>query len=281
MEVIKANGDRVPFDIEKVKSSISRTGASAGIVDRVASEVEERVKDGMTTRELYKIVFDILQNQSVCYACRYNLRTAILKLGPAGFKFEKYVAAILRAYGYDAHVPDEEYEGACVWHEIDGVAEKDGRRIVIEAKFRNSYRNNVNLKDTMATWTRFLDLVEGASLGKGPHFDEVWIMTNARFSDRSRQFGECKGMHLCGWQYPEGNSFERMVDNRALYPITVIDGLKQHELEKFAFNRLILCKEVSASEPEDLVQRIGMKLERAQEIIELCTAVVEGENTSE
>ena len=276
MKVIKVNGDLVPFDIEKVKASIRRTGAPKELAEKIASAVYPLVKDGMTTKEVYSIVFNLLQNENACYACRYNLRSAILKLGPAGFTFEKYVAAILRSHGYEAYVPDGEFEGACVMHEIDGIAEKDGRRIMIEAKFRNRYEDRVNLKDTMATWARFLDLVDGAAVNSTPRFDDVWIVTNAKFSDRAKQFGTCKGMNMVGWNFPPERSLASMVDIRHLYPVTVLDRLTQSELEGFTQARMILCKEIIENEPGDLEERIGISSTRAEEIIGMCRAVIEG-----
>lgn len=222
------------------------------------------------------MVFEELEKESACFSCRYNLRSAILRLGPAGFKFEKYVAAILRAYNYDAQVPDQELVGTCVMHEVDVIAEKHGRRSMIEAKFRNRYNENVKLKDIMATWARFLDLVDAASVGKTEHLDEVWVVTNAKFSDRAQAFGVCKGMHLIGWNFPEERSLAGMVDFNALYPITVINGLERSELQAFSDSGYLLCREVAKEDPEKLAGKTGMSEKRVQEIISICTDVVHG-----
>lgn len=277
MEVIKSNGDKVPFDIDKIKASVQKTGASAAMADRVAKDVLDRVKNGMSTAEVQKIVLESLRKESNCFACRYNLRAAILRFGPAGFNFEQYVASILRAYNYDAHVPEGEFEGACVRHELDVIAQKDGRSMMIEAKFRNHYKDDVNLKDTMATWARFLDLVDAAAVGRAPHFDEVWIITNAKFSDRAQQFGVCKGMHMIGWDTPEERSFAGMVDFRMLYPITVLDSVSDKELNEFAKHEILLCREVTEHEPEELQEKIGVSLERAKTLISECAEIIEGE----
>ena len=203
MKVLKSDGRWAEFDPERVRQSVARTGADRKTVDRVLTSLQGRMKEGMSTKEIYAIVREELKKTSTCFACRYSLRDALHKFGPAGYKFEKYVASILRAHNYDAYVPDSEIQGSCVLHEVDGIAEKDGRRIFIEAKFRNNFHDFVDLKDTMATWSRFLDLVDGAAVGNCPHFDECWIVTNARFSEHARQFGVCKGIHLIGWNFPE------------------------------------------------------------------------------
>jgi hypothetical protein len=274
MQVRKFGGGLVAYDPEKVMASVMKTGASRADAEAVLASVQPSLYEGMPTKELYKLVHETLKGRSVCFACRYGLREALKKLGPAGFKFEKYVASILNAYNYVAFVPTTELQGACVSHEVDVVAEKEGRRMFIEAKFRNDARGVVSLKDIMATWSRFIDLVDGGSVGKVDHFDECWVVTNARFSDRARQFGECKGMKLRGWGYPKEKSFGQMIDHQALYPVTVLDGLTAEELEGLARNNIMLCREVGEVEAEDLAQKINVRLDRAKELIELCDDVV-------
>lgn len=277
MEVIKANGEHVAFDIQKVRRSIERTGASEGIVQAVLARVEKKLYDGIPTKELYALVREELSRDSVCFSCRYSLRDGILMLGPAGFKFEKYVASLLNAYGYKAYVPEADLQGACVPHEVDVVAEKDSRRMFIEAKFRNRYQDYVNLKDILATWARFLDLVDGASAGKGEYMDEAWLVTNARFSDAARTYGACKGMKLIGWDYPTDRTFASMIDHAGLYPVTVIAGVKKEEIEAMAEKGLMLCRELLTYEPDDLSERLGLRLARAEQIIDSARQVVEGD----
>ncbi len=276
--IIKSGGERVAFDPAKVKRSILRTGASDEVANDVLQKIESKLFDGISTKEIYQLVHASLKDKNICFSCRYDLRAAILRFGPAGFNFEKYVAAVLKAYGWRAENPEEDLDGSCVAHEVDVIAEKDRRRVFIEAKFRNEYKLIVNLKDTMATWSRFLDLVDGAAVGKCPHFDEAWIVTNARFSDRAKQFGVCKGIHMIGWNFPEDYPFSKMVDHLALYPMTVIDDLSQSELESFAEHNLMLCKEVADEDAEELSRRTGISPQRVEEIIATCATVISAEN---
>lgn len=275
MKVRKGSGKLVAFNPNKVRASLRRTGASPQLIDEVMAEVEPKVKDGMSTGQIYAMVHKVLKKKNTCVACRYNLRDALFKLGPAGFKFEHYVASILNAYGYHAEVPENELPGVCVDHEVDVIAEKDKRRIMIEAKFRNDPTHYVNLKDTMATWSRFLDLVDAARVKKGADFDEVWIVTNARFSDRSRAFGVCKGMRLIGWNYPKEHSLEQMVDHNLLYPLTVIDGLTQSELDRLSKKGWMLCKEVADRDGQYMTSQTGIPQERMEEIKAICKEVIQ------
>lgn len=276
MQVIKGDGSVVAFDASKVIKSIRRTGATEDVAQAVLSRVKPRLHDKMTTKALYTIVHEELKKESVCYSCRYSLRDAILKFGPAGYAFEKYAAAILRAYQYEAFNPREDIAGMCTRHEVDVIAEKDGRPIFIEAKFRNDPRDFVDLKDIMATWARFLDLVDGAAVHSDtPHFDMCWVVTNARFSDRALEFGTCKGMRLVGWGHPKEMSFQQMVDHVYLYPITVIDDLSQQELEQLIKVNLMLCKDVAEQDAHDLAERLDISAKRAETLIQMCQEIVE------
>lgn len=274
--ITKYSGERVPYDEEKVRESIRRTGAGEKAVEAVLKKVATILKDGVTTREIYDTVREELRAQMPWAAARYGLRQAIGKLGPAGFNFEKYVASVLNAYGYRAETPDT-YMGACIRHEVDVTAEKEGRTAFIEAKFRHDFRSTITIKDTLATWARYLDLVDGARIGQCPHFDEAWIVTNARFTDQSLQYGHCKNMMLIGWNHPKERSFAKMVDLDALYPITALEDLSETELHAFASADMILCREVSERDPAALASAVGLPMERTEAIIKACVLIVNGD----
>src|SRR5690606_20000233 len=227
--VRKSNGKLVPFDPVRIETTLGRSGASPEQIQEILGTIQERLRPKITTEEIMDMVRAELAERDPAAGARYQLRNALGRLGPAGFNFEKYVAAILEAYGYKTQLPYE-LQGACVTHEVDVIAEKDGRTMFIEAKFRNNFNDVVNIKDTMATWSRYLDLVDGAKLGLCPHFDEAWIVTNARFTEHSLKFAHCKNMVMIGWNHPKERTFARMVDLVQLYPISVLDDLEDDEL---------------------------------------------------
>jgi len=273
--VRKGRGTLVPYDESKVRASIEKTGASKEAIEKVLSYVRVNLKNGMKTAEIYRMVREQLRHDVPWAAARYSLREAIFKLGPAGFNFEKYVAAVLSAYGYKTQTP-ESYTGACIEHEVDVTAEKDGRTAFIEAKFRHDFSTAINIKDVLATWARFLDLVDGSNIDLCPHFDEVWIVTNAVFTDQSLAFGHCKNMKLIGWNHPKERTFANMVDLDALYPITVIQDLSAAELEAFAKAGFILCRDICQLVPQDLKNVTGLSVKRLSEIVKSCDKVVFG-----
>lgn len=273
MRIVKSNGSIVEFNANKIRETLLRIGAKPWFVEQVLKNVLARIQDGMSTAKVFTIVQKELRKENRSLAHRYNLRQSLLKLGPAGFKFEQYIAAILEAYGYKATLPPDELRGLCVKHEVDVIAERGDKRFMIEAKFRNKFDDVVTLKDTLATWARFIDLNDGAKAGLGSRFDEAWIVTNGRFSERSLQFGSCKGMRLTGWSGSE-QSFAKLVDHAALYPITILEDIKDWELDTLAQNKMLLCRQIANETPEDMAQKTKIPEERARKIISDCHEAV-------
>jgi hypothetical protein len=275
--VTKSSGQVVPYDEKRVIRSMKRSGVDQKTIQSILQTIKPKIKDKIHTSILRKMVRDELKARASWAAARYDLREALIKLGPAGYNFEKYIASILKAYGYKTDTPYE-YQGACIKHEVDVIAEKDGRGAFIEAKFRHDFRATINIKDTMSTWTRFLDLVDGSKLDLCPHFDEVWIVTNARFTDQSLKFGNCKNMKLIGWNYPKERTLAQMVDLDALYPITIIEDVTKKEMEQFAKADLMLCQEILKFSPEKLSHLVGITTKRSEKILRESKLIVEGPN---
>ncbi|MEK7546206.1 MAG: ATP cone domain-containing protein [Patescibacteria group bacterium] len=274
MYIVKSTGATESFSREKLRGGLRRSGVPDHLVDRILNAVAERVKNGTTTRQIAALVNQQLKRESRAHSYRYTLREGLLKLGPAGFKFEKYVGSILNAYGYETSYP-EEFHGACVDHEVDILAKKDGKTVMIEAKFRNDFDYFVKLRDVMAAWTRFQDLNDGARQGKCPKFDSLWIVTNGKISSRSMKFGECKGIRLLGWNYPKDESFAHFVDHASLYPITVLHELSAKELASLSDREMMLCRDVAQRTPKQLARAAKLRMGRAESILRTCKMVVD------
>lgn len=269
----KYSGELVPFDYQKIKATCMRAGATEDLAEKVAKEIEMKVFNRITTKEIMKLTLKILDKEKPAVAARYTLRDAIFKLGPAGFHFEKYIAALLKAYGYKTKLPPV-LQGACVDHEIDVVAEKDNRAAVMECKLRHSVDIFISIKDVMSTWARFLDLVDGAAIGKCPHYDEIWIVTNARISDHGTRYGLCKNMVLLSWDHPRDRPLPAWIDDKALFPITVLRKLDKFSLNKFANAGVLLVRDLARGNLEKLHEKTKIpknKLERfAKEAKDIC-----------
>ena len=90
MEIIKASGEREAFNKEKVRRSLQRAGARPDLAKDIAGQIERRVRDGMTTQEIYRLAFSLLRHTRKPLAARYSLKKAIFQLGPEGYPFERF-----------------------------------------------------------------------------------------------------------------------------------------------------------------------------------------------
>ena len=50
------------------------------------------------------MAFNLLKGKSKHVAAKYHLKGAIMELGPSGYPFEKFVAAILSHQGYKVQI---------------------------------------------------------------------------------------------------------------------------------------------------------------------------------
>ena len=270
--MVKSSGARAPFDEDKVFKSLIRAGAAGDVAFSVVKQVKERLRDGMTTKEIYTIAYEALGKKDVCLACRYDVRQGLVKLGPSGFAFERYVAALFRAQGYRATHPDD-LQGACVPHEVDVLLERDGRRIAVEVKFRNSYGDIVQLKDTLAAFARYCDLVDGSVAGTCDPIDEMWVVTNGRMTSMAFTYGTCKKMRLISWDQPSKGSLPSLISDSGLYPITVIPGLVEAELRALVELDIVTCRQLGDLEADDLANRLDILPNRAATLIQLAEEI--------
>ena len=234
MYVIKASGEKEELDVGKVRKTCLRAGASRELADKIAREVEKRAYDGITTREVLNLTLKLLKEEPEA-AIRYDLKRAIMTLGPTGFPFEKFVAELLQNYGYKTRV-GQVIRGKCVDHEIDIVAEKDGKRYLVECKYHNALGIHTDLKVALYTHARFLDL--------GGNFDQAWLVCNTKLTGEARKYARCSGLKITSWRYPRRESLERMIEEKRLYPVTILRSVKGFARDRLFQAGIMLAKDL-------------------------------------
>lgn len=240
MHVIKASGKKERFNPKKVRRSLLRAGADRETADEIILEVEKRAYEGISTRRVFRMVMGMLDEKQPRTASYYDLKGAIMRLGPAGFPFETFVGEVLEEYGYETKLRTK-IKGRCATHEIDIIAEKkaSGKRYLIECKYHNSRGTYIDLKEALYTYARFLDLTDGEE-----HFDGVWLSCNTRASTQARRYAECVGMSLLCWRYPRNRGLEALIEKRNLYPITVLRSLDRNSLDRFSRAGYMLARDL-------------------------------------
>jgi Holliday junction resolvase len=264
--ITKASGEKVPFDAHKLENSLRRAGANTQLIDEIVKKVTDSLFEGITTKEIYHIAFELLKNKTSSSAAKYKLKHAIMELGPSGFPFEKYFAEILKHQGFKTKV-DQVVQGRCVSHEIDVIAEKEEKYFMVECKFHNQSGFICDVKIPLYIQSRFKDVEY--TLNKHPDekskFHQGWVVTNTRFSTDAIQYGNCVGLHLVGWDHPHNGSLRNQIDQAGLYPLTCLTTLSEAEKNQLLNMGFVLSKDFSAN--QSALVKIGIAPERITAIV--------------
>lgn len=276
MLVTKASGEREEFSAEKIRQTCLRAGAPEWLAEKVVKEVEKKSFDGIPTKQILKIALSILDGEMPHIAAKYDLKGAIMRLGPAGYEFEDLVGELLREYGYQTRVHNI-VKGFCIGHEVDVIAEKvfDGIKEtgMIECKYHNASGIFSGVKDVLYTYARFEDLRAAAK--SVPKFTRCWLVSNTKFSSDVIKYANCRGIVLVGWKYPERinerdrnavPSLKAMLEEKKLYPITALRSIDRDSQEKLAAAGLMFCKDLVRTKMEKLEQ-LGLSRRKLKEMI--------------
>lgn len=240
--VTKADGDRELFDPSKLEQSLEKAGASSTMRAKIAASVLHWIHPKTTTEEIYHKAFEILKKEEPTpVAARYSIKRAVFALGPSGFPFEQFLAEVLKAHGWNTRT-SVELLGRCAPHEVDVLAEKDGKRVGIEAKFHNDAAGKTDIKDALYVYARYDDLKNSAD--PQSRVDEGWLVTNTRFTHNAVRYGRCVNLKLLSWEYPRGHGLFEMIEEGKVHPLTCLTSLSENEKRRMLDQRVVLCKSI-------------------------------------
>lgn len=238
INIIKANKIEEPFSEIKVINSIARAGIPLHLREKVLTHVKTKLYEGISTAEIYQHILEFLgQSEHPYTKSRYSLKEAIMGLGPTGYPFEDFIAKLLKEDGYTTKVR-QILMGTCITHEIDVIAEKGGKRAMIEAKFHNSPGTRSQIHVGLYTQARFEDIRQRHNL------QEAWLVTNTKTTTDVNIYAECKNMKIISWSYPDGDSLRDMIEKSGLHPITILASLNQSQKRILLNNHIVMCKEI-------------------------------------
>lgn len=264
----KHSGETEEFDSDKVRGAIVRAGAAPELADKIVADVQKRIRDGTTTREIYDIAFHLLDREKPSIATRFGLKESIMRLGPTGYPFEKFMGAVLSEYGYKVEL-NKMVEGKCVTHEIDLVlTDRDGKRYMVECKYHNDKGFKTGIKETLYTYARFIDLKEGGVLGKCENFDGAWLICNTKISSEGITFGNCRGMKILAWGYPEDESLQQMIERKGIYPVTILRSVDGRTKDRLSQANIMLLSEILQYDVRELVEKTGLPEKNINRMIE-------------
>ncbi len=252
MKVVKAGGEVEEFQINKLIESLTRSGASREEAEEIGNIIKERIPDYITTNLIYKYAKELLKKLNHSYASRYSLKKAMLRLGPSGYPFERFLANLLNFYDFETHV-DVIEEGKCISHEIDVLAFKEDLVVAIECKYHSSPSRASDSKVAMYVNSRFKDLEEPLKKKYRKDKFEGWLVTNTRLTNEAKRFARCYNFRSIAWRYPEDGGLEKMIEKKHLFPITTLIGIKQNLLKTLLEHNIILVRHFLATDEDTLL----------------------------
>lgn len=246
--VKKRSGEIEPFELQKLEKSLKISGATNQEIRTIVKSIHPMVYDNISSDVIFKKAYFLLKKINTVSASKYSLKRAIFDLGPTGYPFEKLVGALLNAKGFKTKV-GAILNGECVSHEIDVLAQKDGNSYAIECKFHSNAKTISNIKIPLYINSRFLDIQKQWNSNKKnkTHLKQGWLVTNTRFTQDAINYGNCIGLRMLSWNFPENNGISKNINEFALYPITVLTLLKNNEKLELIKNNIILVKEIIAN----------------------------------
>ncbi len=257
--IIKSSGRSEKFDIQKLADSLTRSGAPPDVALDIAKRVEEKIKPPFHTKSIYRLARKFLRQYNRVSGMRYSLKKALSDLGPSGYPFEKYVGKILKAHGYEVEL-DRVMDGYCVKHEIDVLASKEDKHFIIECKYHTFGGNATDVKIALYVHSRFADIKKACDLlpGLANSVHQGWLVTNTRCTTDAVRYAECVGLKVTSWRYPERDSLEKMIENKRLYPVTILPAARKRSLEPLFRNDIILAQDIADMDRETFLKRSGL-----------------------
>jgi len=265
--VTKADGTRQLFDREKVVRTCLRVGASRRIAEEVAGRVEDRLYDGIPTRKILQLAFRLLRKYKPAIRHILDLRRGLSLMGSKP-EFESFVQVLLARNGFEV-APNRIITGRCVEHEVDAIAKKDDVTYFVEAKHHVSYHTPTGLDESRIARAILEDVTEGLELGRSSlRIDRAMIVTNTRYSEHAMRYGECRNILQIGWRSPANLSLQNLIEEKNLYPLSCLRGLKNESRTKLVNSGVVLIEQLFEENLSSLARRTGIQKETLKQIIE-------------
>lgn len=262
IRIKKASGITEDFNPDKLLESLLRSGADRDQAEEVISHILPDIQPYTSTKKIFRLARKYLRQFNRSTVLRYSLKKSLLKLGPSGYPFEKYVGELFKHYGYSVNT-GVFLEGKCVKHEVDVLAFNDNEMRLVECKYRNRAENAPDVKVALYFHSRFRDLRAAMKTQHHGKSFSGWIVTNTRFTEDAIKYAVCSGLKLVSWRYPGKGSLEQMIEDKKLYPVTVIPGLTSAQTRHLFEEKVILMKDLAKMPPADIKKLLSVSDKRA------------------
>lgn len=262
MKVIKASGMEEVFSSRKIYNTIIEAGGSGKLARGIINAVKKKYHEGITTGEILEIILTELKDYPNIRA-RYDLKRAIMNLGPSGFPFETFFSNLLKDYNYETKVHNF-IKGKVITHEVDIIAKDNSsdKSYMIECKYHNESGTSTNLHPALYTYARFLDLNE-KERPKSP-----WLVTNTKCSRDAIGYAKGVGLKITSWNFPKSMSLRKLIQKKKLYPITILKSVNYKTKHKLFGANIVIAKNLLKHPIEKLMEKTELSKNEVEKILE-------------
>ena len=275
--VVKADGTTEAFDEHTIRQSLRRAHIPLEFHNDVLREIQNGLYQNIPTREIYRYIRNYFSARYPKGSSSYNLKQAIMELGPSGYPFERYVGAMRRKKGYQVQI-GQIMRGKCVSHEVDVLAVKGDEHFMVECKFHNQPGLRSDIKVALYTKARFDDLLNYWLMQEaktGLHAKHHgWLITNTKCTIDAIQYAQCAGIKVMGWNYPEEHSLQAWIDETRMYPVTILTSLTKTEQHFLLEKDIVSAAEIF--EYDGLVEQLRLEPQQLQQLREEVQMLNEG-----
>jgi hypothetical protein len=264
--VTKADGTRQLFDKKKIIKTCLVMGATGEVGEEIANKIEMQIYDGIETSKILQMIFRLSRRYKTRGRHLICLRKSLSLLNPKP-DFERFIQILLGEHGYEV-TPNTIVKGRCVEHEVDAIVRKNGLTYMVEVKHHFNFHTYTGLDESRIAWAVLEDVAEGFELGLNDFkINKAMIVCNTKFSEHAKMYAKCKGIHLIGWSSPIDHGLQTLIEEKKMYPITCIRGLKTSVRNKLLNAGIILLRQLMEKSPKAFEKETGITEETLKPII--------------
>ena len=265
--ITKADGRRQQFNKDKIIQTCIRMGANRTIAESIANEIEKKVYVGMSTKKILQMIFTRLKKHKPVMEHHIDLRRA-LSLMKSAPDFERFIQLLLSKHGYQV-TPNQIIHGKCAEHEVDGIVRDGGKTYILEVKHHYKFHTPTSLDVSRIARAILEDLEEGYEIGvNNSKIDSALIVCNTKLSQHAKRYADCRGILHIGWSSGSNRDLQTMIEEKKLYPITFLKGLKTDIQKRFSTNGIVMLKQLTEYSMGELKSQTGISKEKLSSILD-------------
>ncbi len=113
------------------------------------------------------------------------------------------------------------------------------------------------------------DVTEGYEMEKNNlKIERAMLVTKYGTSEQAIIYGKCRNILQIGWHSPGELSLQRMIEEKRVYPLSCIRGLRTETRIRLVDSGIILIKQLISSDPSKLSRKSGISSSTLRKTIE-------------